>query len=151
MRVVLKVRDNGIKEGFGFLTLPERSTDFTLPPISDGTLNVWISAGNKNKLVERALVLYGSLEHTWKNLFMVIEVVEDDLGGEGALIQTGWVLRERLKTLKHTANSFRALGSESRHGTDTKEPPASPMPLNEAREIVMNILQNWLNSKSNNL
>ena len=39
-----------------------------MPSIPDGKLESWITAGVNDRLVERALDLYGSLEHSWKNL-----------------------------------------------------------------------------------
>jgi hypothetical protein len=102
---VVRVREDGRKEGFGFLTLPERSTTLTLLPIPDGTLETWICLGAKDETIARALTLYGTLDHNWKNLYMVLEVIEEDVGGEKALVKINWISQERLKNFKHTANS----------------------------------------------
>jgi hypothetical protein len=145
--VVVRVLEDGVKEGFGFLTLPERSFTLTLPPIPDATLETWMSAGTQDDSVARALTLYGGLDHNWKNLYMVFEVVEEDTGGEQELIKTGWTSRD-IKTFKRTANSFRAIGREARHAKSKYKPPSLPMSLKEAQELIREILQKWLKSKS---
>jgi hypothetical protein len=147
---VVRVCEDGTKEGFGFLTLPKRSTRLTLPPIPDGTLETWICLGAKNESSARALTLYGTLDHNWKNLYMVFEVIEEDVGSEHVLIKSNWIPKERLKTFKRTANSFRAIGSEARHGKSKFAPPASSMSLGDAQELIKVLLKKWLKSKGGN-
>jgi len=146
--VIVRIREDGVKEGVGFLTLPERSFALTLPPIPDGTLESWITACTTDDLVMRALTLYGTLEHNWKNLYMMLEVIEDATGGEAGLIKTGWITEAKIKSFKRTANSYQAIGREARHGTISYKRPPSPMKLEEARQILREILQIWLKSRS---
>jgi hypothetical protein len=148
--VVVRVNENGMKEGVGFLTLPERSTTLTLPPILDGTLETWICLGTKDESVARALTLYGALDHNWKNLYMVLEVIEEDAGSEDAFIRSNWIPQERLKIFKRTANSFRAIEREARHGKSKFAPPLSPMSLEEAQELIKELFEKWMESKGRN-
>ena len=97
----------------------------------------------------KALLLYGSLAHNWKNLYMVMEVIEDDLGGESAVLNSYPELTQRWKLCKRTANSFSAIGREARHAKNVESPNA-PMPIAEARELVREVLFHWLNTKIKN-
>ena len=107
-----------------------------------------MATGAKDDMVAKALTLYGTLNHNWKNLYMVLEIIEDDAGGEAGLIETAWISRGKLKTFKHTANSFRAVGREARHATAKPNPPSVPMSLREAQELIKSVLKEWLRSKS---
>jgi len=148
--VVIKFNDDGTKIGYGNLTLLERSFALTLPPLPDRLIESWVHLGSNYELVERALTLYGSLNKNWQSLYKVLEVIEDDLGGERELENRRWVSRTRLKRFKWTANSFKAIGHQARHATTNKEPPASPMSLNDAEELIQGILKNWLAMKNAN-
>jgi len=145
---VLKIRDDGKKEGFGFLTLRDRSTAWTLPPLPDGTFETWMDKGINSDAIARALTLYGTLEHNWKNLYMVLEVIIESIGGEVELAKTGLISQDCLKAFKHTANSFRAIGREARHAKSNEVPPSKPMSLKEAQDLIAKVLREWLQSKS---
>lgn len=145
---VVRFNKDGTKTGLGFLTLSESSGVLTLAPLPDGILDNWVLAGSNDDLVERALALYGTLDHNWRSLYMVLEVIEDDLGGETAVMRTKWVSSAKVKQFKRTANSFRALGQDARHATIKNQPPSSPMPLSDAQELIEDILRKWLESKS---
>ena len=108
----------------------------------------WIDVAERDELVNRALTLYGALEHNWKNLYMVLEVIEQDVGGKRALLQTLWAKGYETKLFKQTANNFTIIGREARHGHDKCKPPKNPMTLPEAQTLVRNILLKWIRSKS---
>jgi hypothetical protein len=86
-------------------------------------------------------------EHNWKNLYMVLEVIEDDLGGEEAVLQKRYVSIKKLKSFKRTANSYLAIGRDARHATIKNSMPRSPMSLTVAQELIHIVLQKWLESK----
>jgi hypothetical protein len=113
----------------------------------DKTVSKWIQIARDNPEVARALHLYGLLESNWKNLYMILEVVEDDIGGETALIQTNLVEEKEIKLFKQTANSFGAVGHEARHSTLRFAPPAVPMKLQQAKTLISNLLKSWIEHK----
>jgi len=110
-------------------------------------LERWIQVAEHDELVSRAFALYGGLEHNWRNLYMILEVVEDDVGGEQALIGKEWVPNGKIKLFKRTANNFRVLGREARHGSAKYEPPAETMPLPQAQSLIQKIMEYWIRSK----
>lgn len=144
---VTRLREDGTREGFGYLTAEVGDNVFTALGSGDKTLSDWIEIGLSDNDVARAFFLYGSLDSSWKNLYMVIEVIEDDLGGESELIDAGMASAADIKQLKHTANSYRALGREARHATLATEPPKSPMTLEEAKGVIRELLRAWVQSK----
>jgi hypothetical protein len=44
----------------------------------------------------------------------------------------------------HTANSYRALRSDGRHGKDRGDPPMRPMPHGVATKLVCGLVLAWL-------
>ena len=141
---VLRLKENGKWIGFGYLTAPE--TDFTLTAYSPGdrTIFNWIDTALSNQEIERALYLFGSLELNWKNLYMVLEVIEDSFGGETSLLNTNIVPPEDIKSFKRTASSYKAIGRDARHATLKFELPREPMTLRKAQEVVGTLLQEWI-------
>lgn len=96
--------------------------------------------------VGRALELFG-LEPTWVSLYQVLDVLEEDVGGERALEDKGWAPLAHIKRFTHTANNYRALGPAARHARTDWEPPAKPMLLDEARSLIGGLLERWLSEK----
>ncbi len=64
----------------------------------------------------------------------MLEAAEDAFGGEKGLLGEPWVSPE-LKLFKSTANSYRAIGVESRHGTLSSGVPTARISLPEARQL----------------
>jgi hypothetical protein len=96
--------------------------------------------------VGRALELFG-LEPTWVSLYQVLDVIEEDVGGERGLEAKGWAFPAEIKRFTHTANNFRALGPAARHARTDWEPPAKPMDLDEAKSLIGGLIERWLNEK----
>jgi hypothetical protein len=107
----------------------------------------WIEIAEKDRLAARALALYGGRAHNWVNLYMVLEVVEDDVGGEKGLIGKRWAQKGKIKLFKRTADNFLSLGYEARHATEKYEAPNKPISLGDAESLIRNILERWLCSK----
>ena len=107
----------------------------------------WIEVAEEDEKATKALTLYGGLEHNWKNLYMILEVIEDDVGGERKLINKGWTSKGEIKRFKRTADNYRILGREARHGTEKWDAPREPMSLGDAESLIRNILDKWLCSK----
>lgn len=93
----------------------------------------------------RAVTIFGRDELDWRDLFYVFEVAEAALGT--ALYDDGTISRAAIRRFTHTAQSPAALGEEARHGRERTEPPANPMPFDEARSLVARILKVWLGSQ----
>lgn len=107
----------------------------------------WLEIAEKDTQVDKALALYGGLEPNWRNLYIVLEAIEDDVGGEKELIKEDWAPKGNIKLFKQTAANFRVLGREARHSTGSFEPPSKPMRLKEAQSLIRDILEKWLCSK----
>jgi hypothetical protein len=111
-------------------------------------IDSWMALARMDRDVRKAMALYGGLEHSWRNLYMVLEVMEDCYGGEKGLFAASWAPDEAgIKLFKRTANNWQALGSEARHGTEQWEPPPKPMSLQDARELIRRTLLAWVQSR----
>jgi len=156
--VVMKIKDDGSKEGF--CHVPEQSTLREAIGIttisSDGTIQEihqadpipdWVKLAQNNQNVARALRLLGNIGYDWVNLYRIYEVVEDDVGGISKITQGGWATETAIRRFKHTGNSVGAIGDEARHGIETTQPPKNPMTFSEAKSLIETILHNWLRSK----
>lgn len=108
---------------------------------SDGEEVLEVTAGNES--LQRALYLYGKLEHSWRALYMVLEAIEDGNGGESGLIAKSWG-GQPVKNFKATANSYKALGAEARHGTTSKGVDEPKLTLTEANELLQRVLRDWI-------
>jgi len=116
---------------------------------NDPTLPELVELTTTIPAISKALTLYGSMVHNWKNPYMVMEVIEEDHGGESAFISSYPELTQRWKLCKRTANSFGAIGREARHAKDF-EAPSNAMQLEEAQELVRQVLFHWLSTKIKN-
>jgi hypothetical protein len=103
----------------------------------------YLDAAKKDALFERALYLFGSLQLNWRGLYMVLEVAEDAHGGEKGLIAKNLAPAGQIKDFKATANSYKALKLESRHGSTTKGPPNATITPEDALLMVRTILEKW--------
>lgn len=144
---VLRADEHGKRVGFGYFTLP----DLDDPLIGDNSENQsilsWVELALSNQEVERALYLFGSLELNWKNLYLVLEVIEDSFGGEAPLLDTGLISLEDIKLFKRTANSYKAIGRDARHGALKFEPPRKSMTLKNAQKLMRTLLTVWIKYK----
>jgi hypothetical protein len=103
-----------------------------------------LELARNNEPLRRAQVIYGSLKHDWGNLYKVLEAMEDGNGGEAALIAKHFVADGEIKNFKATANSFRALGLESGHGTTASGIPEPRMTLKEAEGMFRRLFHCWI-------
>ena len=145
---VSRINDEGKRVVFGYLTAPDDNNTLNAFNTKDQTLVEWVEIGLDDEEVERALYLYGSLELNWKNLFMVLEIIEDYFGGEKSLIKTSLVSKNEIELFKRTANSYKAIGREARHGTIIFEPPPAPMTLARAQDMIRLLLIEWIKLKN---
>jgi hypothetical protein len=79
----------------------------------------------------------------WTGLYRVLEVIEEEEGGESALIAKGWTSAKQAKRFDRSANSPSASGDAARHGRDRYDPPKNPMTLEEGQAYVLMLVQSW--------
>ena len=53
-------------------------------------IGLWVGVSDESDDVREALTLYGKLAHTWRNLYIMLEVVERDCGGLHQLAKRKW-------------------------------------------------------------
>jgi hypothetical protein len=122
------------------LTPPDVSAKSSETPTMGESL---LLKAESNDALERALHLYGSLKHAWRELYMVLEAIEDGNGGERRLVSSGLSTEPQIKNFKATANSYRALGLEARHGSTTSGVDQVRMTLKEAQAFIRELLNAW--------
>ena len=106
----------------------------------------FVKLSQKDSNVQKVFRLMAS-ELDWVNLYRIYEVIESDIGGLKILADKGWASESKLKLFKHTANHPGATGDIARHGALNSQPPQVPMSIQEARNLVKNLVSNWLQSK----
>ncbi|MBL0180527.1 MAG: hypothetical protein IPP98_15655 [Gemmatimonadetes bacterium] len=89
-----------------------------------------------------ALAVIGRDEPTWSELYFAYELVES--GTNGRVAEVCGATKAELELFCHTANSYRAIGRESRHGTTDRKPPATPMSHRVATRLVRRVVEAWL-------
>ncbi|WP_337286430.1 hypothetical protein [Candidatus Methylomirabilis sp.] len=60
------------------------------------------------------------------------------------MYQFSRVTRDEVKRFTRTANSVTTAGDQARHGKERTAPPAKPMPLASARNLIDGLLRSWL-------
>lgn len=154
-------RPDGKRDAFVFLE-PIAATARALPPSLtitrlDGSRETfhpadpvrdWVGLAAADEGVARVLELLAGGVCDWVNLYRIFEVVEADVGGVDNIASRGWASKTAIREFKHTANSPGALGKDARHGKETTQPPRKPMPLTEARTLILGIVNPWLRSKT---
>jgi hypothetical protein len=105
-----------------------------------------LSLTDTDEFLERALFLYGTVEHDWRGLYMVLDVVAESYNGPKELLKQDFVAKYKsdIENFKHHANNYRALGVEARHGLAKEKPPKKKMTLAEAQALIQNILSDWV-------
>jgi hypothetical protein len=102
----------------------------------------------KNDLnVQKAMRIYGTRESNWTNLYIIYEVIEEDVGGKGEIVKRGWATDTEIRRFKHTANSVGAVGDDARHGKEQTLPPSNPMLVKEAKALIETLMKKWIESK----
>jgi len=90
---------------------------------------------------ERALRIFGRDDVDYRDLYYVFEIAQRELGAR--MFASGTDAEAEVRRFTHTAQSPTALGDTARHGHEREQPPANPMPLAEARDL-LRILSIWL-------
>lgn len=93
----------------------------------------WALAAASDPFIGDALSFFGG-DQDWFDIYKALESLELKYGGERGLLELAWVERGRIKLLKATANSG------PRHPARKYPPPANPMPLNVAQELIAELI-----------
>lgn len=96
--------------------------------------------------VEVALRVLAQRRLTWSELYKLLEIVQADQGSDYP-IREGVTTKVQLRNFKHTANSMAAIGDDARHGPTSQQPPSSPMTIDDARDLLRDILKHWFGEK----
>jgi len=127
--------------------LAQRDADGAeLPAPAPRSISV-IQLTHSDVAVERAMRLFAADSTSWVGLYRILEVIDEDVGGEKRLTALEGAAKMPIKDFKHSANSVEVAGDESRHGVEPGDPPARPMTIEEARTFVRNLMDSWLTSK----
>lgn len=146
-KAVVRIGEDGKRSKHVRLTALPGRYHIRFPPKRRDLIESWFTIAQGDEYVTRALSLYGSLEDNWRNLYLVVDVIEENVGGEAALCGKGWVPKKKIKDFKRTANAFRAVGRGARHAKASWQPPNTPMSLQEAKSLIDDLLWRWLESK----
>ncbi|MBD0394812.1 MAG: hypothetical protein ICV52_13425, partial [Microcoleus sp. C1-bin4] len=87
---------------------------------------------------------FREFDRNWINLYKIYEIVEKNAGKKKI---EQWIIKDKIRQFKHTANSQSAIGDEARHGVDHNDPPKEPMPKSEADALIRNLVKQWLEWK----
>lgn len=66
------------------------------------------------------------------------------VGGRRNLSRVGWASNDDLSRLANTANNPNAVGQRARHATSSATPPAQPMDLQEAWNLLRGVVAHWI-------
>lgn len=109
-------------------------------------MNVLVTLARSNGAVADALRL--SADQTWVGLYRLYEVIEADIGSLEGIAANGWATRTELRHFKYTANSPGAIGDDTRHGRESTMPPKNPLTIEEARELMAQVMRCWVAAKN---
>jgi hypothetical protein len=79
-------------------------------------------------------------QQNWSNLYKVFEIIGDDVGEQVHDLAD----RKKLGAFKATAQSRKLLGDEARHASEKCPEPHNPISLEEARQLIRQLVGNWL-------
>ncbi len=94
--------------------------------------------------VREALFYFGSPGNPWSNLYKAREIIADAMGGDDAILASGWCSRKALARFDRTANHQEAIGKFSRHARIKAVPPPNPLEERDARELIRKLLRDWI-------
>jgi len=100
--------------------------------------------GRNNEPLRRAWLIYGSLEHTWINLYKVLDVMREAHGDLAGLKAKNYVRAKDIDNFKATADSHRAIGLDARHAKVKSGIPAPTISLAEAQEMFRKLFEGWI-------
>lgn len=125
------------------------SDGVTKPDPGLGAVTRLIPLVSREEPVQRALRLLSRTVLRWTDLYRAWEVVREDVGD--VRFEQGWISKNQERRFRRTANSYRAIGLQARHGDTKFEPPANPLDLLEAKGLILGLVRSWVRSKAQEL
>jgi hypothetical protein len=116
-------------------------------PVPEGSRQLARAAAHAD--ADDLLVLIGSAENPlgWDTLWKAMEIVRTAVGGQAALIATGWVTTTEFDEFGYAANEPKASGDDARHARrPPKAPPVRIMTIEEGRQFIRDLARHWLDS-----
>jgi len=90
----------------------------------------WTKLAEEDEIVKNVFRQITKFEHNWINLYKVYEIVKKDAGKKNKIDRIEqWIIKDKIRQFKHTANSQSAIGDDARHGVDPNDTPKEPMSL----------------------
>ncbi len=158
LRIDCVVKDN--PDGSQHICIPLAVEARVIPEdegvLSDGTpitadlpanVGKLVAATSQTDVVSRVLTIYGAIGDSWQGLYMVLDAIQEDAGGERGLLNSKWLPTGDVKLLKQTANNYGAVGIDARHGFYGEPMRKKPMRIEDARQMIRAIVSAWLTSK----
>lgn len=124
----------------------DRWRNYGMPPNTTGLTELvreWVIRGSNDEAVAFALSIYGTLPISWTMLYMVYEVVRDDVNDNFSNL----ISQKDLKEFTKAANNARDLRNGPRHAFQTALDESVLITLSEAEIIIRHILNHWLGEK----
>src|SRR5262245_12013504 len=121
------------------LMVPTSITAHVVQPLAPDVISLVTVAMENVRLLEA--LRYFAPSGSWANLYKALEVVQDEIGGD--IHRKGWASKRELDRFTQTANSTSAVGRDARHAKRRFTPPKRPMSLEEADELIRNVLMRW--------
>jgi hypothetical protein len=98
----------------------------------------------QNDDVAEALAIMGGSESLgWVDLYKVYEIVSATSAFESAKSAAG-LSSNKMSLFTRTANHQKAAGTGARHARLSTDPPAMPMPIEEARAVIGRLVSAWM-------
>jgi hypothetical protein len=108
------------------------------------TIEDWLLKADAHKSVKNALHFFNENETTWINLYKVYDIIEEDLGGEKALLK---FFQVGIKEFKYIANNYLAIGDHARHANQKYPAPSNILSLNDAFYTIKSLFEKWILTK----
>jgi hypothetical protein len=114
-----------------------------------GLVRKWAALAGDDAAVSEALHVYGAFPVTWSSLWLIFEIIANDVGGQAELKKQPWTNEKEIRRFAGSANHARTIHEGIRHagGVDPKWNPSRGMDLGLARVFITNLLNEWLGSK----
>jgi hypothetical protein len=107
----------------------------------------WVSLYSTNNRVQRVFEIITHNYSSFIELYKIIEIIEED---NFAPVMRGGEYYKVIKLFNQTAESYNAVGKDARHSHERFKPPADPMTLDQAKDLITKILYLWLKSRESN-
>jgi len=144
---VFKIEDDGTRKEIGIAWAEIELPSFIIKAAGKGAkisnpfdiIKKWIDVAKRDENVEKALRIftYVGKESSWSRLYLIHEIIRHDVGKNKI---ENWV-GDLWKHFRDSANSFAAIGLESRHAK--YDIPGKSMNLSQAKSYIKALFNNW--------